>query len=430
MQINSHELVKNKGNYFISFDLKTSMESILQHDSVKSSLFENLLSRKQPNTEVLRDIMDGECYKKLGLNGFEISCCINTDGVAAFNSSKFGFWPLLISFNELNYKLRRKYTILIGLWFGESKPNFDAFLQPFLEEGRLLSHSGVEWNFRDQVIVSKVFFPMFAADSPARCQIQRINQYNGEYSCPWCLSKGETFWIDERRHKWIFDPRIEGERRNHAQFIQHLTQLRGAISRNENLPSIFGIKAASSLILLPKFDIIDGLVFDYMHTCLLGVVKTLTCAWLDTKNRDKQFYIGNKEAEINLRLNRCKVPVECQRVVREVKDISYWKAHEWKVWMVLAVTLLKGILQDCYLKHFSKFTTAICILCRDAINISDVEMAQKLLKMFCFVLCLIYMDCLIAHLISICLRTPVTASKTGAPSGHILCSNLRTIMVY
>lgn len=406
------------------------MESILQHDSVKSSLFENLLSRKQPNTEVLRDIMDGECYKKLGLNGFEISCCINTDGVAAFNSSKFGFWPLLISFNELNYKLRRKYTILIGLWFGESKPNFDAFLQPFLEEGRLLSHSGVEWNFRDQVIVSKVFFPMFAADSPARCQIQRINQYNGEYSCPWCLSKGETFWIDERRHKWIFDPRIEGERRNHAQFIQHLTQLRGAISRNENLPSIFGIKAASSLILLPKFDIIDGLVFDYMHTCLLGVVKTLTCAWLDTKNRDKQFYIGNKEAEINLRLNRCKVPVECQRVVREVKDISYWKAHEWKVWMVLAVTLLKGILQDCYLKHFSKFTTAICILCRDAINISDVEMAQKLLKMFCFVLCLIYMDCLIAHLISICLRTPVTASKTGAPSGHILCSNLRTIMVY
>ncbi|OXA48760.1 hypothetical protein Fcan01_16430 [Folsomia candida] len=228
---------------------------------------------------------------------------------------------------------------------------------------------------------------MVAADSPARCQLQGINQYNGEFSCPWCLIKGETYWIDERRHKWIFPTKKVHQSRDQENFTSHLRELRDLLHNgNNNVTNVFGIKAPSKLILLPKFDIVHGFVFDYMHTCLLGVVRTLTCAWLDSKNHNFPFYIGHQEVEINCRINLCKFPVECQRILREIKDIKYWKAHEWKIWMILAVPLLNGILSQPYLKHFSNFVTAITILCKDVITRADLETSDNLIKQFCVVL--------------------------------------------
>lgn len=334
----------------------------------------------------IRDIMDGSAYKKLGLSEQDISCCINTDGVAIFNSAKFSVWPLLISINGLDYKLRRQHIILAGIWFGEAKPNFDTFLEVFVNQCKELSVNGITWDFNNVSTNSKVYFPMFAADSVARCQIQCINQFNGEFSCPWCLIKGETYWIDDRKHKWIFDPLDKTQVRNHSQFINHLRILQGDLQSGKNTTSVFGIKSASRLMLLPKFDMVEGFVFDYMHTCLLGVVRTLTCAWLDSKRHGELYYIGNKQEEINSRIRHCKFPVECQRVLRELKDVAYWKAQEWKLWMIMAVPLLKGILNDCYLKHFSKFARAIYILAQNIISAVNLEESAKLIHDFCILI--------------------------------------------
>ncbi|OXA39279.1 hypothetical protein Fcan01_25885 [Folsomia candida] len=384
-KFNVQPFVKD-GKYFLSFDVKQTIESTLQHTDIKQALYRSLIERGNRNETQIRDIMDGSSYKKLGLANFDITCCFNSDGISVFNSSRFSIWPILLSINELPYQLRRKHTLLIGLWFGDKKPNFDVFLQPFLDQSKDLATHGISWTFDGKSIKSNVYFPMVAADSPARCQLQGINQYNGEFSCPWCLIKGETYWIDERRHKWIFPTEKVHQSRAQENFTSHLRELRDLLHNGNNVTNVFGIKAPSKLILLPKFNIVDGFVFDYMHTCLLGVVRTLTCAWLDSKNHNFPFYVGHQEVEINCRINLCKFLVECQRILREVKDIKYWKAHEWKIWMIVAVPLLNGILSQPYLKHFSNFVTATTILCKDVISRADLETSDNLIKQFCAVL--------------------------------------------
>lgn len=55
-----------------------------------------------------------------------------------------------------------------------------------------------------------------------------------------------------------------------------------------------GYKGCPVLALHPGFDIVKGMVTDYLHCVLLGVSKTLLTMWLDSNNDQKEFYIGNK----------------------------------------------------------------------------------------------------------------------------------------
>ncbi|OXA49484.1 hypothetical protein Fcan01_16016 [Folsomia candida] len=371
-----------RGNFFVSFDINKSLQDLLQIQTIQKSLAENLTRRQIGAVSEIRDIMNGDMYHRLGLKDNDISCCINTDGVAIFNSSKYSIWPLLISINELDYQLRRKYTILCGLWFGDEKPNFDIFLAPFIQQAIKLSINGVNWMFKDVKKYSRVYFPLLAADSVARCQLQGISQFNGEHSCPWCLARGESLSLGQGRHKWIFIPSNNNVKRSHQQFCQHLSEFRDTLMGGERITSNYGIKTASKLLMVPKFDIVWGFVFDYMHTVLLGVVRSFTYAWMDSKNHQEPFYIDNKNVEINNMILSLKFPQNCRRHLRETSEMKYWKASEWKLWMLTATHLLKGILPSCYLKHFSKLVNAVYLLCQDIVT--DTEIPHTLLKKFCF----------------------------------------------
>ena len=44
----------------------------------------------------------------------------------------------------------------------------------------------------------------------------------------------------------------------------------------------------------PLFDISKGILVDYMHTALLGVVSALPNLWLLKEKKDKPYFITNK----------------------------------------------------------------------------------------------------------------------------------------
>lgn len=50
----------------------------------------------------------------------------------------------------------------------------------------------------------------------------------------------------------------------------------------------------TSLALMPWFDIVLGMVPDYMHGCLLGITKTLLYKWFSSTNYKKDFFIGGQ----------------------------------------------------------------------------------------------------------------------------------------
>lgn len=80
------------------------------------------------------------------------------------------------------------------------------------------------------------------------------------------------------------------------------------------------------LALHPGFDIINGMVTDYLHCVLLGVSKTLLSIWLDPKNDNKEFYIGKKQSRLlDERLAHIKVPDVIRRPPRCLKERKHWK---------------------------------------------------------------------------------------------------------
>lgn len=176
--------------------------------------------------------------------------------------------------------------MLAGLWFGRQKPNFDSFFGEFVSQALELGGQGLRWILNGQEITSRIFFPIFAADSVARCQVQGINQFNGEYSCPRCLIKGKNYKSSERAHKWIFAPTEVAQPRSHEQFIKSLLDLKQKLLEGKSVPSYVGIKSASRLLTLPKFDVVHGFVFDYMHTALLGIARSMFFAWTESKNHN------------------------------------------------------------------------------------------------------------------------------------------------
>ncbi|OXA39597.1 hypothetical protein Fcan01_25684 [Folsomia candida] len=265
-QVNVHKAIKD-GNYFVSFDIGSVLKSLLEREAISNSIIKTFVKRaNNPDaSNVISDIVDGADYKKLKLKKYDLTCCLNTDGVSIFNSSGFSVWPLLLSINELDYPLRRKHTILGGLWLGKGKPNFSLFLNPFMKQAAQLSTEGIVWTANNKMMTSKIFFPLFAADSVARCQIQGINQFNGEYSCPWCLAKGQNLKISDSRHKWIFDPTEISVKRDKEIFVKHLLQLRDKLKQGSKIASNFRIKNMFDINLMP---VIHNSAYSFLHNQL------------------------------------------------------------------------------------------------------------------------------------------------------------------
>ncbi|CAG7829092.1 unnamed protein product, partial [Allacma fusca] len=142
---------------------------MLESRPIAENLAKNLRLRNCNTNTNLRDIVDGSLYKELRLGDQDFSCSMNTDGVSPFRSSRFSLTPVLTSINELDYNFRRSNTMLVGLWCSSDKPNYNAFLKPIVEYCNELSKTPIQWLANGSEFSSLVYFPIFVADSVARC---------------------------------------------------------------------------------------------------------------------------------------------------------------------------------------------------------------------------------------------------------------------
>ena len=55
-----------------------------------------------------------------------------------------------------------------------------------------------------------------------------------------------------------------------------------------------GYKGFPIFALHPSFDLVKGVVVDYLHCVLLGVVKMMMEFWFQKNHRGKPHYIGKK----------------------------------------------------------------------------------------------------------------------------------------
>lgn len=154
-----------------------------------------------------------------------------------------------------------------------------------------------------------------STDLPARALVANMKAYNGKYSCTSCEDSGEE-GSNPLHRVWPFN--AESTTRSKATVmkavcdaVQQQTSVSfvwSVIYMNGMYMTLFmlydyqvlGYKGFPILCWHPNFDVVKGMVTDYLHCVLLGVTKTLLNSWLDPKNSSFDFYIGREVSKFCL----------------------------------------------------------------------------------------------------------------------------------
>lgn len=364
-----------QGHYFITLPLMEQIKDILENQGMHDVFHRN------SNGHVINDICDGALYQTLKSNSDEpfLSLTFNCDGVPVFKSSKFCIWPILCCINEIPPESRDKHVLLYALWFGSSKPDMTCYFKPFVSECSKLSQLGFEWQHPTDTSLRhvKVHPLCCVCDAVARPLIQNFKQFNGVHGCGVCLHPGVQ---TKKGHGTARVYTCLDERpsdRHHTSTVEI-----GEIAEREGR-AILGIKGQSAVANLPKFDLIDGMVTDYMHCVLLGVCRQLVNLWMDSRNYSEPWYIGTHVGLIDSHLLSIKPPSVIARVPRSVMERKFWKAHEWEHWLLYySLPVLKGILPEKYLCHWALLIEGISILLGTELTPEQLSHADAALVYF------------------------------------------------
>jgi len=385
--------------FFIIADVESQLRSLVERNNIWLEIQKTKQSIKVNETpSYITDIIDGEAYLKHCQPGGclhsenALSAIFNTDGVPLFNSSKVKLWPIFICINELPpaQRFARENTILAALWQGKDKPPFFQYIAAFGDAVSKLHSDGISAqppglltsvNVRLTVLLASV-------DLQAKAYVANMTMHNGDYGCITCEEKGLNVKQGKGySHCYPYRPRRQKPPMRESDDLKYVKGVQA--TRKER---IMGICGHSGLLALEYFDMVQGIVPDYMHGVLLGVTKTLLSKWFSSKQSGKPFFIGKQLNKISKRMSKIQPPDYIERLPRNLeKNYTHFKATELQTWLLYyALPSLKGYLPDVYLEHFACLSEGVHILLRDKILQSDLDRAEILLERFYEDFCQLY----------------------------------------
>lgn len=369
----------------VSFFIEIPIVQQLQTFFNRPGFYEDLqfrFNRVKKNENNVEDVYDGNIYKENVQSGFlsnpnNISFMWYTDGVSVFNiSNKFSIWPLYLVVNELSYKKRvkKENIILAGLWFGKKKPKANTFLAPFHTKMGDFYQNGHMFNRPNgQPILVKGVVLCGTCDMPAKSTFLRIKQFNGYYSCPRCLQRGEQF-EGTTVHVYRYTP--NAPLRSNDSVEEH-----GRVAIASGF-ACYGVKGISLLYRMVS-NLIRSTGIDAMHGIFSGQGKALLHYWFSSDYKNSDFSLHHLVDSVNARLKQFKVPSFLNKFPQSVSDLSSWKSLDFKVWLLYySIPVLSGLMSDLYLDHHMLLVSGVFILSQRSISPGQIHQASVLLNKY------------------------------------------------
>lgn len=378
---------KEHKNSFVTVNIKNQLKDLLLRKEVWFTIQERIKRRGQ---SILTDILDGKFYMALCKEGqflhskLNISFIFNTDGAPLYSSSSVSLWPVFLAINELSSPERfsKQNMLMWGIWQGKGKPPFHVYFEPFASEMVHLYDEGlqVKPDCEELPITIKAAVILGSTDLQGKAYLTCMAQHNGQFGCLTCEEPGVVV-KQGKGHTRCYPYRTPTEavsKRTHESF------LRNGLSGNRENKKVVGVYDVTSLAMMPWFDVVLGMVPDYMHGCLLGVTKTLLYKWFSATNYKKPYFIGGQVKSINKRILKMRPPDFLTRLPRDMeKHFKNLKASELQSWLLYySLPCLVGYLPDKYLCHFAHLAEGVYILLGDGITPAQIARARDLLQTF------------------------------------------------
>ena len=265
-------VLRISGGVFYNFGIKKALEMILKEFNLKDEI--------------------------------TFSLQFNIDGLPLHKSTGKQFWPILV---RIVSPFKSKIST-IGVYYGKSKPSNLEFLNEFIQELKDLLSNGIAFNGKNLGI--SLF--CFSADAPARAFLKCIISHNGYYGCEKCETKGE--YVLNR----VSFPETDANLRTDSSFRQMLQP------EHQNAVSPF----------VDFVNLVNEFPYDYMHLVCLGVMKRLLLIWINgpQATRLTKACVMNISNRL-LEMKEC-VTTDFSRKPRGLQDIHYWKATEFRLFLL------------------------------------------------------------------------------------------------
>lgn len=171
----------------------------------------------------------------------------------------------------------------------------------------------------------------------------------------------------------------------------HRTVSRDMKRAGQNHKPVHGIKGPSPVLHLNGLDLVWGFPPDYMHCVLEGVTKQLTELWLTCTGT--RFYIGRFLSDLEDRLCGIRPPITFSRSVRPLKERAFWKATEWRYWLLFySVPCLHGFLPRIFHSHLMQLSFSVFLLLKEVVLEQDIQEAEERLRIFVMQVIIIGID--------------------------------------
>lgn len=261
-----------------------------------------------------------------------LSVRIGVDGIPVSKSNNKQFWPVLGVLDQSQCQT----PFVIALYYGNSKPTDQQFLQPFVQECKELEENcivaGKPFSFRISAIL---------ADAPARSFLKNCKAHNAYYGCERCNEEGtwsgRVIYHDSNcnpRSDLSFEEMIDEDHHNGETILKCIS-----------------------------IGLVSQVPLDYMHLVCLGVTRKLLRMWV--KGKLPHRLPSRDVLLISKRLLRLRpfFPSSFQRKPRSLVEIDHFKATEFRTFLLYTgVVALKGIIDRKQYKCFLLFHCAIFIL--------------------------------------------------------------------
>lgn len=280
--------------------------------------------------------------------------------------------------NELEYKLRRAFMVLLAIYYGNKKPPMDTFMWESIDELNLLQSEGLEVDG----ILYTVRVIIVTVDSVARAPLLGMTQFNGSFGCGFCLVEGKLIKKGKGHARIYPEPfDCDASLPSLRTLEQHKRDLDLVIKAKK---PIHGITGPTALSRIEGFNYIQALVPEYLHSCCEGAFKLMISLWTQPKFRKKDWFIGNRDAVINKRLFEIHPPYELTRThsSETINKLAKWKASMFRSFFLYYFPILEDLLPGIYFQHLGQLVYGLALLLSDQVAVEDVKKVDILLRNF------------------------------------------------
>ena len=331
-------------------------------------------STSMPGT--YKDIVDGAVYQSKVRDNNYITLVWHIDGASVIKSKSVQIWPITGFIVEIGESRRyaMRNIVLCGLWYGESKPNFELFQLHFVRKIKNLKENGFYVNVQGEKLF-ELDIQAELADLPAKAASLNMKQFNGKFGCSVCLHPGQK--LQERSLVWIYPYQEVNERaplRNHDELILHAN-----LADQEGCP-FYGVKGYSPVHEILKLP--QEIPLDYMHLVLEGEFKRKLKFFFDLQNG---FLSLQDISDINEKLRQVNYPHDFSNKINylDQKIIKQAKADDFEILLLhILLPVLKDVLPIRPYCHIALLITAMQILNQEIVSEEDIFLTELLLDSY------------------------------------------------